>query len=272
MINNKKKNIILNCPICKNSDFKRIFIDNWDRSSFVKCKKCNLIFQNPQEQILDTINRYNFDYFNYELENQFNFFHLVKKTLDDFNIINILPEGANVLEIGSATGLFLKYMDLQGFKSTGIELCKESVEYGKKEYGVNLINGRLEEIKLNQGTFDFIHFSHLIEHVNNPPDFLMKIYNLLKKGGYIMLATPNSSGLFAKYYKESWRCIVDDHLFIFNKKNINYLLKKINFKIIKYKTWGSIPKDKSNNKIKKIFDWFVKKSNLGDVVCFLAQK
>ena len=50
------------------------------------------------------------------------------------------------------------------------------------------------------------------------------------------------------------------------------LLKKVNFKIIKYKTWGSIPKGKAKKTIKNIFDWLVKKVNLGDVVCFLIQK
>jgi 2-polyprenyl-3-methyl-5-hydroxy-6-metoxy-1,4-benzoquinol methylase len=272
MINNKNKNSFQKCPICSNKNFKKIYNNNWQNSFFIKCKKCNLIFQNPQENFLDTINRYNEDYFNYELENQFIFFNLVKKTLDDFNIINLLPKNANVLEIGSATGLFLKYMDSLFFKSIGIELCKESVEYGKKAYGVNLVNGRLEDIKLKSESFDFIHFSHLIEHLNNPIDFLLNTYSLLKKNGYALLTTPNSSGLFAKYYKESWRCIVDDHLFIFNIKNLEKLLKKLNYKIIKYKTWGSIPKGKSNRVIKNFFDIFVKKTNLGDVICFLVQK
>ena len=216
MTNKNKKNMFKDCPICSNNKFKKIFNDNWDKSSFVKCKKCGLIFKNPQENILDTINRYNIDYFNYELENQYNFFNLVKKNLEDFNIINILPKKANILEVGSATGLFLKYMNSLSFNTIGIELCKESVNYGKKEYGVNLINGRIEDFDFKKESFDFIHCSHLIEHLNNPVGFLLNIVFLLKKKGYALLTTPNSSGLFAKYYNESWRCIVDDHLFIFN--------------------------------------------------------
>lgn len=272
MKNQIKRDIIKNCPICGNSKFKNVFNKQWKNSSFVKCLYCKLIFQNPQENLINTISRYNKNYFNYELENQYNFFNLIKKTLADFKIINILPKNAKILEIGSATGLFLKYMDSFGFKSIGIDLCKDSVEYGKKKYGVNLINGRLEDIKFKNDSFDFIHFSHLLEHLNDPINFLLRIYDLLKKNGVALMTTPNSKGLFASYYNESWRCIVDDHLFIFNKSNLKSLLLKLKFKVIKYKTWGSIPKGKSNNFIKNISDRIVKISGSGDVVCYLVRK
>jgi hypothetical protein len=38
-----------------------------------------------------------------------------------------------------------------------------------------------------------------------------------------MLTTPNSSGLFAKYYQDNWRCIVDDPFFILTKKPKTHL-------------------------------------------------
>ncbi|OHD13518.1 MAG: hypothetical protein A2086_12725 [Spirochaetes bacterium GWD1_27_9] len=260
-----------NCPICNKSNFNKFYTKKWNSSSFVKCKKCSLIFQNPQETIEETTNRYNHNYFNYEVENQYNFFNLVKKTLNDFNILNILPKNAKILEIGSATGLFLKYMNENGFDSVGVELCKESCEYGRKNFGVNLLNCRLEDAYFNQNYFDFIHFSHLIEHLNNPTDFIKFIYKLTKPNGFVMITTPNSSGLFSKYYEENWRCIVDDHLFLFNKKNLKKLFTDNNFEIIGIKTWGSIPAGKSKL-LKKIFDWFVKKVGVGDVVCFLLKR
>ncbi|MCK4795817.1 MAG: class I SAM-dependent methyltransferase [Spirochaetes bacterium] len=263
---------ISKCPICSSKQQKKIFLEKWDSSSFVRCQKCNLIFQNPQENLNQTIDRYGSEYFKYELENQFNFFNLIKKTLDDFDIVKRLPKNASILEIGSATGLFLKYMDSMGFKSVGVEICKESVEYGIKEYAVNLLNKRLEDMNFDDASFDFIHFSHLIEHLNDPMSFLMLINRLLKDDGIAMITTPNSSGLFARYFMESWRCIVDDHLFIFNKNNLKQLFYKINYIILKEKTWGSIPAGKSNKIIKRFFDWFVKKIGQGDVVCFLVKK
>lgn len=260
------------CPLCNHKKIKKVFKKKWNSSSFYKCKKCHLIFKNPLEPVTKTVNRYNNDYFKYELENQFNFFNLIKKTIEDFGVLSMLPKQSAVLEIGSATGLFLKYMNENGHISTGLEICKESVDYGIKNYNVNLINKRLEECNFKENSFDFIHFSHLIEHLNDPFNFLITIKKILKHSGYIMLTTPNSSGLFAKYYQDNWRCIVDDHLFIFNKKNLRLIFKKINLKIIKEMTWGSIPKGKSTTYIKNFFDWFVKVINNGDVVAFLLKK
>lgn len=94
----------------------------------------------------------------------------------------------------------------------------------------------------------------------------------MKRGGLVLLTTPNSSGLFSTYYGESWRCIVDDHLFLFSKKNLKMLLLKSNFRILKSLTWGSIPSGVKNKSLKKTMDWFVKKSGTGDVVSYLAQK
>jgi len=279
-----KVNEFTACPLCELSQkahesknvLKKTLTKRWSKSNFVKCNSCGLIFQNPQEQIEKTDTRYGDDYFKYELDNQENFFSLIKHTLDDFDILKQIPVSSTILEIGSATGLFLKYMNDNGHKSTGVELCTKSVEYARKNYGVYIINDRLENTELEENSFDFIHFSHLIEHLNDPFGFIKKVYSLLKTGGKILITTPNSSGLFSRYYKDDWRCIVDDHLFLFNKKNLINLLKINGFEVLGIKTWGSIPAGKGLaqrfNFIKKISDCLVKAVGLGDVVAVYAFK
>ena len=260
------------CIICSSTDFKPVFMKNWSTSHFHKCSQCNLIFQNPQEDLKTTNNRYKNEYFQYEVSNQENFFCLIKKTLSDFAIYRLLPEKSNVLEIGSATGLFLKHMNELGHRCTGIEICSESVAYGIKNYGVNLLNCRLEDSNFDDNSFNFIHFSHLIEHVNSPDKFLEEIFRISKPGGYSLITTPNQAGIFSNFYSENWRCIVDDHLFLFSKDNLGRLLKKCGFEIIKLLTWGSIPQATNMKFIKKLSDRFVKKTGTGDVMCYLVKK
>jgi len=112
----------------------------------------------------------------------------------------------------------------------------------------------------------------LIEHLNDPILFLKKIRELLAQDGYVLITTPNSSGLFAKYYSDSWRCIVDDHLYLFSKNNLKRLLERTGFKIVNLKTWGSIPAGGKSKMVKKILDRFVKIMNIGDVVSYLVIK
>ncbi|MCG8572071.1 MAG: methyltransferase domain-containing protein [Spirochaetes bacterium] len=260
-----------NCIICGNPNFHNIYLRQWSSSHFVQCKNCGLIFQNPQEDIQDTQNRYSDDYFKYEQQNEENFFQLIKKTMEDFQIFSQLPKNAKILEIGSATGLFLNYVKQLGYQETGIEICQPSVEYGRKKYGVNLLNCQLEEANFKDQSFDFVHFSHLIEHLNRPDLFLKEIYRILKPGGWVNITTPNSSGWFANYYQENWRCIVDDHLFLFNQQNLKKLLTNHHFKVIRFLSWGSIPAGKSKQ-LKAFTDWLVKKTGKGDVMSFLIKK
>jgi 2-polyprenyl-3-methyl-5-hydroxy-6-metoxy-1,4-benzoquinol methylase len=259
------------CPVCDGEAFKKTYNKKWHSSSFVRCDGCGLVFQNPQEDPVKTISRYGEEYFKYEKENEHNFFRLIEMTINDFEILKLLPAGADVLEVGSATGLFLKFMKEKGYKPVGIEICGDSANYGIKQYGVDIINCSLEDAVFDR-RFDFVHFSHLIEHLNDPFNFLKKVYDLLNDKGYALITTPNSSGLFASYYDEDWRCIVDDHLFLFNKKNLEKLLVKTGFKIIKSMTWGGIPAGKAFHPLKRTFDRFVKFAGVGDVVCFLVSK
>ena len=258
------------CPICANSSLKKIYIQKWGSSNFAQCATCKVIFQNPQEAVSITKERYNEEYFRYEFENEENFFKLVGKTFRDFQAHALLHPGAKVLEIGCATGLFLKYMEELGFEATGVEVCQESCEYGRSKHGVDIFNGVLEEAKFADETFDFIHFSHLIEHLNDPRGFLKEVKRILKKSGFVIVTTPNSSGLFSKFFNEDWRCIVDDHLFLFNTSNLKLLLEQNGFIVDEIITWGSVPKWKYPSGIKKMMDSFVKTTNTGDVVSMLA--
>jgi 2-polyprenyl-3-methyl-5-hydroxy-6-metoxy-1,4-benzoquinol methylase len=259
------------CPVCNGNELKKVFQKKWAFSSFTKCSGCRLIFQNPQEDAKKTVGRYGKEYFEYERNNQYNFFKLIELTLNEFDMFKIIPYGANILEIGCATGLFLKYMKEKGYNPVGVEICKESADYGKDIYGVNILNCTLDEAPFD-GKFSFIHFSHLIEHLNDPVKFLKIVYDLLEDDGYAMITTPNSSGLFASIFDENWRCIVDDHLFLFNKDNLGILLKKSGFKVRKILTWGGIPSGKAVKPLKNIADKFVKAAGIGDVVCFLVSK
>ena len=54
--------------------------------------------------------------------------------------------------------------------------------------------------------------------------------------------------------------------------NSRSMMKKTGFKIIGFKTWGSMTAGKAGKMIKGFFDKFVKKTGLGDVVSYLAMK
>ncbi|MCX8057843.1 MAG: methyltransferase domain-containing protein [Spirochaetes bacterium] len=263
---------IKNCPFC-GSERKKLFL-NLDKFYYVKCQNCNLVFQELQPEFEHLKNRYDEKYFEYEIKNHQNFHHLQRLTLKDIDFENRFAplKGKKVLDIGSATGLLLRYFKDLGMEELGIELCKESAEFAKTNFEVNVINDTLENAKLPSNYYDIIHFSHLIEHLKDPMSFLFEVKRILKPGGSIIITTPRLDSPAFYIYKKSWRSAIPDHLVLFTKKTIINMLKKTGFNPYFQESWGFIPVGFKYKKIKKLVDVLAKKFNFGDVMCIVAEK
>ncbi|MDH4127769.1 MAG: class I SAM-dependent methyltransferase [Spirochaetota bacterium] len=261
------------CNVCGNSDFNDYI--NCSSFSYVKCSNCGLAFQDPQPTQNEINKMYEDDYYKYILENHNAFFNLTKLGLDDVNIdklYNKFPNEKRFLDIGCATGLLLNYVREKGWDTHGVEICKQSVHYARSNFNLNILDKPLEECKFRDNYFQVIHFAHLIEHVPNPNRLLNEVYRILQPGGYVIVTTPNTDGLFAKIYKDKWRLAIQDHLFLFSKKNLKLLLEKVGFSLLDQLSWGGIPINISKGMFKKLTDKWIKQLNLGDVMLFLAVK
>lgn len=243
--------------------------------NYVKCSECELVYQYPvlsQEEINDI---YSSNYFEYEVANHENFFHLMKLSLQDVNFEELAEKlpSKNVLDIGCATGLLLNHLKGMGFHTTGVEICEASADYAINTHGLNVHKKPLEEVGFEDESFSVVHLSHLIEHVPSPSSVLKEIHRILQKDGYMILTTPNEEGMFSRIYKEHWRSAMPQHLHIFGMKNFVKFVKSIGFDVVQIKSWGSIPVEKNANKsVKKIVDKMVKVFNIGDVMLLLCVK
>jgi len=82
--------------------------------------------------------------------------------------------------------------------------------------------------------FDVIFAGDLIEHLSNPGLFLVAAKKHLKKGGKLILTTPNCFNLFnlAEKLSKSEPTVNRDHTCYFNSKTASQLLKKNAFENI----------------------------------------
>ncbi|MBN1797991.1 MAG: class I SAM-dependent methyltransferase [Spirochaetales bacterium] len=242
---------------------------------YVKCRICGLIYQNPQPVLKDIENRYNGDYFRYEYTNEDNFFNLMLLGLKD---VGLNPAKLKrwkpklFLDIGCATGKLLFYMKELGWQVQGVEICKESAEYGMKKRKVPIFPGTLDQAQFAEESFSLIHFSHLIEHVADPRALLQEVRRILKPDGMAVITTPNSHGFQARLLKTHWRSAIADHLFLFSKKTLSRLLESMQFKIHNIVTWGGLAKGLAPPVIKRPVDYLAKKMGFGDVMLFLVSK
>jgi len=97
--------------------------------------------------------------------------------------------GAKVLEVGSGAGEFLKRLRTRGVDGYGLEINsasrKKCLQDGLKVHTIKLSG-------LRTSSFDIVCAFQVLEHVPQPLEFLRECVRILRPGGRLILATPNT--------------------------------------------------------------------------------
>jgi 2-polyprenyl-3-methyl-5-hydroxy-6-metoxy-1,4-benzoquinol methylase len=260
----------IRCCVCGGDDTEP-FLD-MAGFQYERCVECGLVYQNPRPVFGDLRKRYSDDYFRYEFDNQENFFTLMKLGLRDIRFDTFCSNGQKgdrrFLDIGCATGLLLNHMKKLGWEARGVEICKPSVEYARREFGLDVFLGTLEEASFPDGCFDVVHFSHVIEHVPEPKEMLLEVRRVLKDDGHVIVTTPNVTGWHARFTGRNWRSAIPDHVHLFSIRTLRALLENTGYRVTKQVSWGGIPVGKRSAILKKPADRLAKLFNVGDVMLF----
>lgn len=261
------------CPCC-GCDRSRPLLA-CDGFGFVRCRDCAVVFQNPRPVFEDLRRRYGEDYFSYELANESNFFGLMRLGLQDIRFNQHAARRSaprTFLDIGCATGMLIESMRSEGWDVRGVDVCRESADYGKAHRGVDIFPGTLEEAHFPDNTFGAVHFSHLIEHVPDPRGFLAEVRRILSPGGAALITTPNIDGFQARLFGKGWRSSIADHLVLFSKKTLQRLVRESGFDVRQSVTWGGLAAGTAPTIIKRPMDRLAKSWGFGDVVMVFATK
>ncbi len=73
---------------------------------------------------------------------------------------------------------------------TGVDINKESINFLKKA-GYNIIH--ISELNENYNQYDIILMADVIEHVNDPVEFIRFYSKHLKENGLLLITTPNAT-------------------------------------------------------------------------------
>ncbi|MFY9607540.1 MAG: class I SAM-dependent methyltransferase [Blastocatellia bacterium] len=104
----------------------------------------------------------------------------------------------SLLEIGAATGSFLKAMRSRGWRVQGVELSRDAVEAAREYEGVELFCGSLENFETRE-KFDVICMYHSLEHVPDPAYVIERSYQLLNPNGIVVIEVPNLDAFDVKW-------------------------------------------------------------------------
>lgn len=160
-------------------------------------------------------------------------------------VTEVLSPGARILDVAAAQGNFSLALAEMGYQVTWNDLRPDLAEYVhlKHDQGnIQYASGNAFELQF-PSLFDGVLITEIIEHVAHPDQFLSKIAQLVKPGGYVVMTTPNGAYIRnnlpkfsecedAGYYETAqFKPDVDGHIFLLHPDEIKPFADKATLNI-----------------------------------------
>lgn len=103
------------------------------------------------------------------------------------------PKNGLILDFGCGCG-YGTYLLARNSFAIGVDINREAIEFARRNYKGNLqfIVGGIDQLKkFEDKSFDLVCSFEVIEHLDEPSQFFGEAKRILKKGGHLILSTPN---------------------------------------------------------------------------------
>lgn len=314
-INNDRTSV---CPVCGKSvwktqynSFDRLYGER-EKFSIRRCIGCRLAALYPQPSIEGILHHYTKEkYYTSLIQSEENAIfavrkYLIQKSTDDSFISNILrcvfplpaipiyKSHSNILDIGCGGGQTLKVLDDLGWDTYGIDIDPHAVRMARSKGLHHILHGSYTKLNMYPDNFfDTIRLYHVIEHLDRPDICVRLAYAKLKKGGELLIGTPNIDSLIGILGGTYWFNLdTPRHLYIFTPQTLRRLLQKYGFRVkgLQYGSGGGIigtiqyyVSDVVKKKVDFIshhwlmilfypVDWILDRIHVGDVFTMTATK
>jgi SAM-dependent methyltransferase len=144
------------------------------------------------------------------------------------NLISRLHAKASLLDYGCGTADLLSHCQARGMNVRGAEPSLEAIAHARPDV-LHLIVSPEEELSSSR-TYDVISLWHVLEHIHEPREVLLKLKAKLNSSGHLVIAVPNHASFDAKHYGEYWAAWdVPRHLWHYTPDQIIPFLESLGF-------------------------------------------
>jgi len=235
----------MKCPVCCTDDWKNFiltkdFFLTMESFKLAECANCGFIVTENAPSKSEIGKYYKSEnYISHSDTHQQSLFSSLYKAARNimlkkkFKIIHRhKPFAGRLLDLGCGTGYFIHYMSKKKWDCMGVEQDKDAKEFAIKNFSVPVLSPDFF-LSINESeAFDVITLWHVLEHLHDFQDYIIKIKQILKKDGILILALPNPESFDANYFKEYWAAWdVPRHLWHFKRKTLIQLLRSYDFEL-----------------------------------------
>lgn len=159
-------------------------------------------------------------------------------------ILKHIPPKVLVLDYGCGWGIFSKMLADKGCYVEGIDMDNNSIDIARDIIKENdfLKFRNLLISDIHDETYDYVVSNQVIEHTNNPGNYLMECNRVLKNDGILVISLPNVINLrffagqfanfnkkFTKYFTEYTYDKTHDHIQAWDPLTFMKLLNSMGF-------------------------------------------
>jgi SAM-dependent methyltransferase len=218
------------CPIDKGHNNCSLF---WQFSvgetefRLFKCEKCDLVFYDPFPEI-------NYENHTDSIASLKDYVHLNANIEGLIGLlVNNLPETENkrMLEVGCGFGFTLDFakrvlhMDVVGYEPSLYG------EIGANELDLDIRRTYLTKEDLVNNKYDIIFLSEVLEHIQNPLEFILLLKSGLSENGVLILTTPDYKQLQRDLSVPSELALLspEAHVILFAERSLHKILSDAGF-------------------------------------------
>jgi SAM-dependent methyltransferase len=232
-----------NCPLCGSINHVQAYLSK-DRHygipglyRIVRCCGCTLLFLNPMYSDQELAELYPTDYYAYQDNFPRNRWKSIVRGLLGYRVGTRDPEFSKpgkMLDLGCGSGWFIANMRNQGWQTHGVEISSAAADLGRKNAGLDIFSGTLEQAAFPSESFDYVRSNHSFEHISTPNETLAEIRRILKPAGKLLVGVPNDASLTSRVFGQYWWYRgAPVHPFTYSVSTLTALLKKHHFAVEK---------------------------------------
>lgn len=141
------------------------------------------------------------------------------------------------LDIGCGWGALLNYARELGFASKGIEMTRNCLDFATMQLQIPVSNSQFTDSVISPDSCSVISMVHVLEHIPNPKETLLKVFKTLIPGGYFCGIVPNIESFCSTILKDEWVWLDPTHHYVhYSPSTLKQKLEQTGFLVEKIYT------------------------------------